>query len=296
MRSRPLLALLVAALLVMTATTAGCGDTTSPAAAHAPTIQVVTGLYPLAQAIQQIGQDKVTVTDVVPSGADPMTYRLTAAQIAEVHHAALVVQIGGGFQPSLQAAATGATTVNLGNQPGESDPYVWLDPTAMGRAINTIATALERANPAASTVYQQGARAFGAELASTGIDYESTLSTCPRTTIVTPDGAFHALASDFDLTDDVVGTAAQPGPATVAAAVNRVQTLGLTTVFSEPFTGNGTIDAVASAAHVKVRTLDTLTGPPPGGWPRQADYINLLEANLGTLSNALGCPNSETGE
>jgi zinc transport system substrate-binding protein len=273
-----------------------CGGT-SVAATHAPTIQVVTGLYPLAQAVEQIGQDKVAVTNVVPAGADPMTYHLTAAQVGSVHRAALVVQVGDGFQPSLEAASTGAQAVlNLAPQLGVADPYVWLDPGVMGRAVEAMAAALERANPPATALYQQGARAFSAEVASTGIDYESTLSTCARDTIVTPDSAFLAMARDYNLTDDVVGATARPPAAAVTAAANRVNAAELTTVFSEPFASDGTIRPVAAAAHVKVRALDTLTGPPPGGWPRQANYLNLMEANLGTLSNALGCPNSETGE
>jgi hypothetical protein len=81
----------------------------------------------------------------------------------------------------------------------------------------------------------------------------------------------------------------------VNSAARRANSAGLTTAFSEPFTGQGTIRAVAAAAHLRVRSLDTLTGPPAGGWPRGATYINLLEANLGALNNALGCPNSDNG-
>ena len=128
---------LATALLVVTVgiTLTACGE--SAAAAHAPTIQVVTGLYPLTQAVEQIGQGKVAVTDVVPAGTDPTTYRLTAAQVAVVHRAAVVVEIGGGFQPSFEAAALGAgagAVVDLRAALGATDPYVWLDPVVMGPA------------------------------------------------------------------------------------------------------------------------------------------------------------------
>ena len=65
---------------------------------------------------------------------------------------------------------------------------------------------LERADPQAASSFRDGARAFTAEINSTGIDYESTLSTCPRHTIVTPDAAFLNVAGDYGLSDDVVGT------------------------------------------------------------------------------------------
>jgi len=289
---------LAGAVLVLTTglVAAACGGPTA-ASTHAATIQVVTGVYPLAQTVEQIGQGKVAVADVVPPGSDPSSYELNAAQVQQVRHAAVVVLVGGGFQPSLEAAAVGATgvVVNLDSQLAASDPYVWLDPQTMGRALPVIAAALEKANPGAATLYRDGAEAFGDEVASTEIDYESTLSTCPHRTIVTPDGAFLSVAADYDLVDQVVGTAPHPDAALVAAAAARVSAAGLTTVFSEPFADNATIEAVAAGAHVKVRVLDPLTGPPPGGWPSQANYLNLLEVNLGTLSNALGCPNTDNG-
>ncbi len=80
---QPSRAAVVALVAALALTAAGCGAATSPGAAP-PTIQVVTGLYPLAQAIQQVGGSTVSVIDVVPAGANPRTYRLGPAQIAAV--------------------------------------------------------------------------------------------------------------------------------------------------------------------------------------------------------------------
>jgi zinc transport system substrate-binding protein len=272
----------------------GCGTGTA-APEGTPTIHVVTGLFPLAQAVQRIGGSTVDVTDVVPAGADPRTYQLSPAQVDAVRGAALVVEVGA-LQPSLDAAGAGTHSVlDVQARLGTPDPYVWLDPGLMTRAVTLIGTALAAANPAAASVYRKDVEGYAAEIASTGIDYESTLSTCPRRTIVTADDAFAAAARQYGLTDVVTGAAADPNPAQVGVDVKRVSAADLTTVFSEPFVPTDTIDAVAAAAHVKVRVLDPLTGPPAGGWPDHADYVQLMEANLGALSNALGCANTENG-
>jgi zinc transport system substrate-binding protein len=256
---------------------------------------VATGLYPLAQAIEQIGLGTVSVTDVVPAGADPRTYQLSPSQIAAVHHSALAVEMDG-FQPSFAAAAAGArAVVDVGARLGTDDPYVWLDPGLMGRAVPVIAAALAAANPAAAALYRKNAEGFAAELKSTAIDYESTLSTCPRRTIATADGAFAGVARQYGLKDLIVGAAGQPAPTEVASAAGQVKAAGLTTVFAEPFVSSGTVKAVAAAAHAAVRDLDPLSGAPPGGWPHHPDYVQLLEKNLGALNAALGCPNTETG-
>jgi zinc transport system substrate-binding protein len=165
----------------------------------------------------------------------------------------------------------------------------------MSRAVIVIGAALAAANPPAAGVYRKNAQGFAAEVRSTGIDYESTLSTCPRRTIATADGAFAAIARQYDLSDLILGAATNPSPAQVAKAAQQITAAGITTVFSEPFVPSATVEAVASAAHAKVRDLDPLSGPPAGGWPHHPDYVQLLEENLGALSAALGCPNNETG-
>jgi zinc transport system substrate-binding protein len=280
---------LKAVLLVLvaagSAVTAGCSGAAG-SAPNAPVLQVVTGLYPLAQAAIQIGQSKVSVTDIVPPGVDPMDYELTPAQTTEVAGADMAVEVGGGFQPSFERAAASAhRVVSVLAATGSSDPYVWLDPSLMERAIGALATAMQQANPAAARLYQAGARGFTAELESTGIDYESTLSVCGTNVIFTPDRAFVDMAQQYGLQDKILDS---------AGSIAAVRDSSATTLFSEPWVSDDLVDQIASEAHKKVRNLDTLAGAPQGGWPRQANYINLLEADLGTLSSALGCPNEGT--
>jgi ABC-type Zn uptake system ZnuABC Zn-binding protein ZnuA len=271
-------------------TLTGCAA--SVPAARGASVEVVTGLYPIAQAAQQIGAGAVTVSDVVPTGSDPRSYHLTPAQESQVRQAPLVILAGAGFQPSLDAAASGARRVlDLQTTLSAADPYVWLDPQLMDRAVAAIAATLEAADPANASVYRSGARAFSDEVASTGIDYQSTLSVCPRRTIVTADGAFLGMARSYGLTDQVVGATGT----SIAAATTAAQSAGVTTAFSEPFVDPGPVDAVAAGAHLKLRALDPLTGPPRDGWPPQADYLRLMEVNLGALNSALGCPNTGLG-
>ena len=83
---------------------------------------MVTALYPLAQAIQQVGGSTVSVIDVVPAGANPRTYRLGPAQIAAVDHAALAVEVGG-FQPSFARGGRRRGRVGrCGGQAGDQQP------------------------------------------------------------------------------------------------------------------------------------------------------------------------------
>ena len=266
---------------------AGCSSSLPRSVTGAPVLHVVTALYPLAQAAALIGQGKAEVTDVVPAGANPLLYQLTPAQVSQVRSAGLAVGIGGGFQPSFSAAAGGAPAAAL-LPPAGGNPYLWLDPGTMGRTVTDLAEAMERADPAAATLYRRNASSLQAQISSLGIDFSSTLSTCPDTTLITPDPAFTTMSGSYGLKNVVVGAGA--GPAQVADATAALTAGRTRAAVTEPWVDNSGVRAVAAAAHVPLRELDTLAGAPAGGWPPGANYFALMEQNLGTLSGILGCP------
>lgn len=266
---------------------AGCGTSLPRSVSQAPVLRVVTGLYPLARVADLIGQGKAAVTDVVPAGADPLRYQLTAAQRAAVRSAGLVIEVGGGFQPSFEAAASGARAVSKLQPAGGASPYVWLDPHDMSRVVGAIASAMEAADPAAAALYRRNTSSLQAQVSSLDIAYSSTLSACPDTTLITPDNAFGTMAASYGLKDIVVGA---PSVASqIEAAARALQAGQTTSVITQPWVDNSGVTAVAASANAKVRSVDTLAGPPSGGWPAGADYFSLMEQNLSTLGSILGC-------
>lgn len=296
--SRPSVAAFAA--LLLSAVLASC-STGSPAARNStPGLVVATGLYPLAQAVEQIGQGRARADDIVPAGQNPLSYHPDTTANRLLSTARLVVLGPAGFQPALDAAAGDDVERVVHVAPSAGGTYFWLDPPSMRRAVPGIAAAMERADPRDAATFKAGARAFADALESTGIDYQSTISTCPRRDVFAPDAAFAQVARSYDLHFHVIGGGViggvdQPQASVVRSAVAAVEAAGATTVFVEPWVAQGTVRAVAAGAGAKVRALDTLLGPPAGGWPRQATYLNLLEANLGALSSALGCPDQGSG-
>lgn len=279
---------MTAALMIVTA---GCGSSSSGTLRSAPPLEVVTAAYPLAQVVGLIGEGKAHAADLVPPGADPFAFQPTAAQQAQIERADLVILAGEALQPGTYAITAPRQKLDLGASTAE--PYFWLDPAAMRQLVPIVEAAMERADPAHAGAFKAGGRALEVELDSTAIDYQSTLSTCPRRTVFAADDAFASLARRYDLDYTALGTSA-PDPAKVASEAASVRSAGATAIFSETWVPPATVDAVAAAAGAKVRTLDTLLGAPPGGWPREATYINLLESNLGRFNDALGCAGSSS--
>ena len=257
---------------------------------HAPVISVVTTIYPLAQAVSAIGGSTVSVVDLAAPGVDPRTETLTAAQEDQVRRAAVVFDVGAGFQPSVeQAASTARSVVSLAPRFGPAAQGAWLDPVTMGRVVGVIAGALTTANPAAADRYRNGAQDFSALLSSTSIDYQGGLGDCAKKDVAAPDAALSALASQYRLALHQVGTSPAPTAGEVTKAATAIASAGITTAFSEPWVSDATVKAAAGESGAKVRTFDTLEAPPAGGWPRGSTYFSLLATNLATLTSALVC-------
>lgn len=270
---------------------AGCGSTVTRV--KAPVLTVVTSLYPLAQAVSEVGAAQVRVVDLARPDVDPRTMSLSPAERREVRQAALVVDIGDGFQPAVESAAKGARrTLSLLPALGGTNPYIWLDPAVMEKAAAVIRNALTRAEPAAKPVFATGAEDLVAEASSLDIDFQSSLADCPDSTFVTSDDAFARMAAQYGLRDQAVGTTSQPNAAQIKQASSAITASHSSAIFSEPYVNDLVISAAAQAAGVKVRTLNTLETPPASGGRTEVSYSNLMEVDLNTLTGALHCPSA----
>ena len=267
---------------------AGCSSGLPRAAAGAPVLRVVTGAWPLAQAAAAIGGAKAAVGDVVPTGSDPLSFRPDPGGVKELQDAGLVLLGGASLQPALDSAAQGSRRVlRLADALKTSDPYVWLDPATMQRAVQAMADAMSAANPPAAPLYERNAAGLRSEIGSLDIDFSSTLSTCRATTIVTPDGALAAMAAQYGLTDLIA-----PPTLSASAAGNLQSRLRASTgsaVLSEPWVDNDGVRQVAAGTGTRIHSIDTLTGTPDGGTRGQDTYTSRMEQLLGALSGALGC-------
>ncbi|WP_265522053.1 metal ABC transporter substrate-binding protein [Oerskovia flava] len=83
-----------------TGTAAGADET---AEASGGDVQVLASFYPLQYVAEQIGGDRVTVSNLTPPAADPHDLELAPAQVRVIGDADLVVYLSG-FQPAVDEA------------------------------------------------------------------------------------------------------------------------------------------------------------------------------------------------
>ena len=173
-----------------------------PRQARPAPIDVVVSVYPLAQLTSYVGGTAVHVVDLAPPGTQPQGLSLNAAQREEIERAAVVIDVGDGYQPDVESTASSARR-HLSVLPEvskQAKPYeFWLDPYLMADAATAIAEALAAAEPAERTVFEDGSRNFGAVASSIESDSTARSRAAPATSsslrITRSSGSLPALTS-----------------------------------------------------------------------------------------------------
>src|SRR5262245_61273829 len=94
-------------LLVVGSAPAGAGaQGSSKVGMRREPARVVAAFYPLAWAAEQVGGDRVAVTNLTPAGGEPHDLELTTRQRDAIDDADLVLVLGKGFQPAVEQAAS----------------------------------------------------------------------------------------------------------------------------------------------------------------------------------------------
>lgn len=254
---------------------------------------VVASFYPIAWAAQQVGGNRVAVTNLTPAGAEPHDLELNPDQIDHVLDAAVVFELGHGFQPAVEQAAEqrdGPTVQLLPS--GTKDPHIWLDPVRMATIVRTVQRELTKADPKGRATYTRNAHRVLEALTALDARYRAGLAHCERKVIVTGHEAFGHLAQRYGLRQEgVAGLSpdAEPDAQRIGQLADLVKRDGITTVFTEELVSPRIADTLAREAGVKTETLNPLEGLTDRELAKGEDYVKVMDENLTKLQAALAC-------
>jgi len=264
---------------------AGCGGSGS----HGNGTLIVAAFYPLAYAAQQVAAPGTEVDNLTPPGVEPHDLEVKPSDVEKIRSADLVLLLGHGFQPELEAAAGhGKHVVELLDTPGlarhpDNDPHVWLDPVRYALIAKRIAAALHRPHAADPML---------ARLRALDHEYRQGLRGCARHDIVTSHEAFAYLGERYGLHQVAItglSPEAEPTPKRMASIVEQVKQTDATTVFTETLVSPRIADTVARETGATTTVLDPIEGLTPAAVKRGANYFTVMRANLARLRQALGC-------
>ena len=297
----------VAAILVAAAVAAACqASTGSPAPASAgPKVAVVTTTTVFGDLVANVGGDLVQVTSLVPRHADVHTFDPKPADVRAVAGARLLVMNGLGLDDWLQktitnASATGTPLVKLGESlpgvellpgedPGTQNPHLWMAVPYAMLYVDRIAAALEAADPANKSAYDEQATDYKARLQALDAKVREEIGKIPVADrkLVTFHDAVPYFAREYGI--ELVGVAVQapgqdPSAGEIAALIDAIKAAKVKAIFSENQFPTRLVDQIATqtGATVVADLYDDALGDPPVD-----SYVGVIEWDVAELVKAL---------
>lgn len=162
----------------------------------------------------------------------------------------------------------------------------------MVEIVDGVAAALADDNPGNAGMFEANAEAYKAELLELHESFEAALGSCERDLIVVAHEAFGWLTDRYGLHQEAVAGLSpeqEPDPQRLVELTELVEEEGLTTVFTETLVAPDVAEALAREAGVETDTLNPVEGLTEDQLADGESYITVMEANLDTLEQALGC-------
>ncbi|AIV39225.1 metal ABC transporter substrate-binding protein [Curtobacterium sp. NPDC092190] len=298
-RFRASAALAVAAGLV--AVTAGC----SSAGSDRPVVAVTTNI--LGDVVTEVVGDAADVMVLMPAGADPHSFEVSAQEAARLRSADLVVENGLGLEEGVarhvEAAASDGVPVFTAGEHVDAlewtteddsgpDPHLWTDPARMVDVVEALDDALRDAG-----VEPSGTDAYLDELATLDTDMSDAFAGIPedRRALVTNHHVFGYLADRYDFR--VVGavipsgtTLASPSAADLRDLASAIDEAGVPTIFADLSQPARLAEVLADEVdvHVAIRPLATESLTEDGV---ASTYLGMMRSNTAAIVDGLSVSN-----
>ncbi len=308
-------------------TTNPSADTTSaasPSDAASGKPKIVATASVLCDVTQEIAQDTVDLTCLIPAGTDPHVYAPKPNDRKAIEQANLILYNGYGFESEMikliEATKNSAPKVAVGevavpkplkgeeqehegeekaeagheHEHGGFDPHVWHSAQNGVRIAEVVRDNLKKVSPDKAAQYDSNTEKMTSELTQLDSWIKSQISTIPanqRKLVTTHDAmGYYAVAYGIPIEGALKGisTDERPTAARVKELVGEIKSTTVPTIFAETTVNSKLIENVAREAKVKVSDRE-LYADGLGEKGSEADtYEKMLIANTQTIVEGLG--------
>jgi zinc/manganese transport system substrate-binding protein len=317
----------VAALAVLgSVVLGGCGGEgpgATPGVGECRALKIVVTTSKLGDVVGNLAAGAGAVEVLMPVGADPHSFQVSASQAAALRRADLVVVNGLGLEEGMggaieAVAADGVPVVEAasfvealpfalvtdGEQPGAGegngergtlDPHIWTDPVRMAAVATGLGEALAAADPACPQRWRERASDYRQELLRLDEEIDAILEVVPaeRRKLVTNHAALGYFADryGFEVLGTIVpggDTLAAPSPADMATLVQTLQRVEVRVIFAETTASADLAEAVASELGEGVVVVPLFTGSLGEPGSGAETYVAMQRTNAERIAAALG--------
>jgi ABC-type Zn uptake system ZnuABC Zn-binding protein ZnuA len=260
--------------------------------------------------VREIAGDDVSVTVLLPVGADPHAFQASPRDAIAVEAADLVFLSGAGLEgslaPLLQAARGRIVDLSSGltlrqreagaadphPEEGGVDPHVWFDPRNVAAWSETIAKALAEADPDHASMYRARADAYQKEIGELDRWIRDRVATVPEEArrLVTDHEAFGYFANlyGFEQTGTILpgySTLSEPSARELAALEDAIRAAGVPCIFVGTTIPSDLSEQVAADTGTRIVFLYTGSLSEPDG--PAATYLDLMRFDVEQIVSGL---------
>ena len=238
--------------LVLILALAACA---SPVARDEPDkLDISVSILPQQWFVDQIGGDRVRTQALVGSGDDPHTYEPSPKQMTNLADSELYFTIGVEFEtiwlprfessnPKMQVvdSAAGIERIpaigeheNTGSTGSETDPHIWFSPSRMKQMAQTMAQAMQAADPQNADFYQENLDALLVKIDAVDAEVRAQLEGSKREHFMVVHPAWGYVAADYGLQMLAVEIGGnEPAPETLSRIIGLARQYGVNTLVIE---------------------------------------------------------------
>lgn len=300
--------LLAAAVFILGA----CSSSSSGEKQANGKLVVTTTISQIADAVKNIGGDKVDVQSLMGPGTDPHLYKATQGDIAKLQKADVIFYNGlhleGKMLDVLEKMNKEKPTYAIGdsikgndllskaNDKTSIDPHIWFDIDIWSKALKTVEEGLIQADPNNKDYYEKNANEYFNKLKELKEYAAEEMSKIPaeQRVLVTAHDAFGYFGAAYDI--EVEGlqglsTDSEYGLGDVQKIVDLLVTRSIKAVFIESSISERSINAVIEGAKKKghdVKIGGELFSDAMGKeGTEEGTYIGMYKHNVSTIVNSL---------
>ena len=222
--------------------------------------------------VDQIGGDRVRTQALVGSGDDPHTYEPSPRQMTTLADSELYFTIGVEFEavwlprfetsnPNLKIvdSAAGIERIpavgeheNGAGTGSETDPHIWFSPSRMKQMAQTMAQAMQAADPQNTDFYQENLDALLVKIDAVDAEVRAQLEGSKREHFMVVHPAWGYVAQDYGLQMLAVEIGgSEPAPETLSQIIELAKEYGVNTLVIEKGSNARLADSIKEQAGIQ---------------------------------------------
>jgi len=272
-------------------------------------LKVVATTTIVGDIVSQIGGNRISLTVLLPVGADPHTYEPRPQDVAAIHDAKVVflngLELEHSLEPIISANATGqvmavsdgVTVLPFSATAGDEihaagDPHTWMDPNNVKIWVENIRQSLTDIDPSGAELYKSNAEAYTNKLTEldTWIIQEVAKIPANNRRLVTDHESmgYFAKRYGFELAGlllQSLSTSASASASDLAKVEETIKSMGIRTIFIE-FGANDTL-ASQVAADTGVTVAQVYSGSLGTADSGAETYLDFMHFNVNAIVEGL---------